>query len=352
MRHGIVTIVTPIRADRDENVVRNRLRDLSDDVLPREHLIGLHFASLSVIGQYPDAPRDFTPHLVFEASFDGTREDFIDDLVATAGPSLDFIYQDCTDYPQPGTQLPQVVKNYLFRHDVGADCAFFAYPGRTVGQIQQEHQLRNTLVELDRCDRNEFALRNLSPPSQRSLVSLLRRQIAAIPALQGALTLPERPFLVTYGPQIANAVLSTVGAIVFLGLVVSVSDRSGPVEGLLAVHRSWPYSRASLRADWRVATEVVESLRHPIRRRRRCVVGTRPANRRDGPVDDTRTHRAWQSDLVEGQVATWRRPSLDSRRADPRVVRSGTSASVLGPEVARRSCGDSSNGMRRITWSD
>jgi hypothetical protein len=52
---------------------------------------------------------------------------------------------------------------------------------------------------VDRCDRNEFPLGNLQPRSQRSLVSLLRRQIAATPALQGTLTLPERPFLVTYG---------------------------------------------------------------------------------------------------------------------------------------------------------
>ena len=179
MRHGIVTIVTPIRADRDENKVRNRLRALHDDALPREHLIGLHFASLSVIGRYPDAPPDFTPHLVFEASFDGTREDFIDDLVTTAGPTLDDIYQDCDGYPEPGTQLPQVVKNYLFRHDVGADCIFIAYPNRTVGQIEHEHQLRRALAALDRYDRDTIAPQHLPPPTQRSLVSLLRRQIAA-----------------------------------------------------------------------------------------------------------------------------------------------------------------------------
>lgn len=227
MRHGIVTIVTPIRAGR-ENDVRDRLRDLGDDVLPREHLIGLHFASLSVIG----APPDFTPHVVFEASFDGTREDFIDDLVATAGPTLDSIYQDCTGYPQPGTQLPQVVKNYLLRHDVGADCLFIAYPNRTVGQIKHEHQLRRTLAALDRYDRDTLAPWHLPPPTQRSLASLLRRQIAATPALQGTLTLPERPFLVTYGPQIADTVFRTVGALLFLGLVVSVYSRWGGLSEL------------------------------------------------------------------------------------------------------------------------
>jgi hypothetical protein len=225
MRHGIVTIVTRIDAKRrDAEAMRDRLKGLDPDSF--KPLIGLHFASLSIIDNLTDRPGDpaFEPHLVFEASFDGTREDFIDDLVAIAGATLDDVYRDCVDYPEPGTRLPQLVKNYLLRHDVGADALYIAYPGRTVGQITQESRLRDALVEMNRNDRTALADRQLPPPMQRSLLSLLRRQVSSNPELQGALTLAERPFVVTYGAQLAEAAFKTVVALLFLGLVVWAYD--------------------------------------------------------------------------------------------------------------------------------
>ena len=249
MMHGIVTIVTPIK-DAREDTVRQRLKALCDGGLPSAPLIGLHFASLSVLGKYLDAPKDFKPQLVFEASFDGPREDFIDDLVANGSAWLDTVYRDCEGYPDRGTQLPQVVKNYLLRNDVGADCLFIAYPYRSVAQIQQERQLRDALASLDEVARSTLAHRNLPPPMQRSLVSRLRQQIAAIPALRGVLTLPERPFVVTYGPQIADMALRTLAALLFVGAAVLLNREVDAPVTLTAV--LWlSGGAASLIAVWR-----------------------------------------------------------------------------------------------------
>src|SRR5688572_2697856 len=100
MKQGIVTIVTPIRTGRADEAFRQHLRQLA---FPGWALIGLHFASLSIIEDRKgnkDEDReghkdDYSPHLLFEASFDGTREDFIEDLVASLGGLLDEIYQHC-----------------------------------------------------------------------------------------------------------------------------------------------------------------------------------------------------------------------------------------------------------------
>ena len=218
MKHGILTVVAPIVRDHDR-IVRQRLLAMGNGGLPTAPLIGLHFASASVLCRYPDAPDDFTPQLLFEASFDGPREDFVDDLVATGGMWLDTVFQDCEGYPPQGTQIPQLVKNYLFNHDKGADCVYIAYPYRSVGQIQQEHQLRDAVAGLDDIDRAALGQRHLPPPMKRSLVSLIRRQIATIPRLQGALTLPERPFVTTYWPAIADGLIGILATLVTLAAI-------------------------------------------------------------------------------------------------------------------------------------
>src|SRR5262245_23456608 len=237
MRQGIVTIVAPIKKPRHKETaaeeaarvetVRDRLRALRHGGPALPPLIGLHFASLSVLGKqgYRYAPEDFTAQLCFEASFDGTREDFIDNLVAQGCTWVDTVFQNCEGYPAGGTALPQVVKNYLFRHDVGADCLYIAYPYRTVGQIQHEHRLRDAVAYFDRQNRNQLSYAGLPPPLQRSVVARIRQEVAAEPSLQGALTLPERPFVTTYGPIIADKIIRTVLLLLGLALVVWVAQR-------------------------------------------------------------------------------------------------------------------------------
>jgi len=220
MKHGILTIVAPIIQGR-EDLVRHRLWALQDGGLPTAPLIGLHFASLSVIENYVGtAP--LRPHVLLDANFDGTREDFIDALVIHGGPWLDTVFQDCEGYPAAGTQLAQVVKNYLLANDAGADCAYIAYPYRTVGQIQQEHRLRDAVAALDAINRYGLPQSALPPPRQRSLVARIRTQIAGTPALQGALTLPERPFITTYGGLLGDFALRIIAGLVVIGLIPHV----------------------------------------------------------------------------------------------------------------------------------
>lgn len=220
MQHGILTIVAPLKSNT-EPAVRKRILGLDNGGLATGSLIGLHFASVTVLGRCKDVPDDFTPHLLFEASFDGTREDFVDDLIAHGGPWLDTVFQDCEGYPTEGHRIPQVVNNYLFDHDCGANCSYVAYPYRSVEQIHHEHGLRLAVAEIERRLRGIW----LPPPRPRALVSRIREQIAAIPALRGALTPPERAFITTYGPRIGDLAFRAIVALVFLGAVGFVARR-------------------------------------------------------------------------------------------------------------------------------
>jgi hypothetical protein len=220
MRQGIVTIVTPIHRGRDQEV-----RDLLRDRIHKDRfraLTRLHFASFSVIDNHSDGDGDspFEPHLVFEASFDGSREDFVDELVLLLGPLLDEIYAHCVGYPDHATTLPQPVKNYLHHHDCGADALYVATPGRTVDQITQERRLRQELHWRAERIRNNVPYAAIPPPTKRAIVQRLRREIAEVPDLQGTITVPERPFVVTYGAMLAETALRTIGALIFVGVLI------------------------------------------------------------------------------------------------------------------------------------
>ncbi len=125
-----ITIITPLRTSNVEDC-RGYLRDNTEprstphimqctpkfrfDLIP-----SLHFASFLVL----DAERDFGPNLVFEATFDGSREDFLSDLLRVAANGINDLYQHCVGYPRAGLQSPQLVKEYFLDHDAGAHIFF------------------------------------------------------------------------------------------------------------------------------------------------------------------------------------------------------------------------------------
>src|SRR6266850_5457641 len=102
----------------------------------------LHFCSFSVL----DKEDEFGAYLVFEATFDGFREDFLSDLLRIAPDGMHELYSHCVGYPVSDRAITQLAKEYLLRHDAGAHTFFCGSPGRTVAQIKDEHSLRTTIV--------------------------------------------------------------------------------------------------------------------------------------------------------------------------------------------------------------
>jgi hypothetical protein len=102
----------------------------------------LHFCSFSVL----EKEDEFGAYLVFEATFDGSREDFLSDLQRIAHDGMHELYSHCVGYPISDCAIPQIAREYLLRYDVGANTFFCGSPGRTVAQIKDEHRLRTAIV--------------------------------------------------------------------------------------------------------------------------------------------------------------------------------------------------------------
>ena len=142
MSGNLLTIVTRIKQG-EERTLREFLRTHADPRYDAQtllrckpkfqfhKLIGLHFCSFVILG----ADRSFDPCLVFEATFDGPKTDFIRALLQIAGPGMHEVYQHCEGYPVSGQILPNVTEEYLLKHDVGAHAVFSGCPGVRLGRL-------------------------------------------------------------------------------------------------------------------------------------------------------------------------------------------------------------------------
>ncbi|MFX9181064.1 hypothetical protein ABTN76_20140, partial [Acinetobacter baumannii] len=77
-----------------------------------DKIASLHFCSFVIL----DADGAFAPSLVFEVTFDGSREDFLDELLEVAPEGMHEVYRHCTDYPVSGRAAPQLIEEYLVNH--------------------------------------------------------------------------------------------------------------------------------------------------------------------------------------------------------------------------------------------
>jgi len=144
-----ITIITPIKLSSIERC-RQYLRDNAEpqagmQCKPKfgfDRIPSLHFASFVIL----DAAADFEPSLVFEATFDGSKADFVSDLLQVAGNGMYELYQHCVGYPAAALTTPELAKEYLIDHDAGTDIYFSGSPGRTVGEIKGESRIRSRIV--------------------------------------------------------------------------------------------------------------------------------------------------------------------------------------------------------------
>jgi hypothetical protein len=151
---SIATIIAPIEP-LQVAWCRDYLRDNAEPRLGSGHaflecrplfrfdqITRLHFCSFLIL----EATDRVGPSLVFEATFDGPKAEFLDDLLRIAPTGFDQIYRCCIGYPASGATTPSLVKEYLNRHDVGANTFFSGNPGRSVPQIKGEHAVRDGIV--------------------------------------------------------------------------------------------------------------------------------------------------------------------------------------------------------------
>src|ERR1700691_3048753 len=144
-----ITMITPIKTSNTERC-RQYVHDNAEPQIAMQckppfrfdFIPSLHFASFVIL----DAAADFGPSLVFEATFDGSKADFLSDLLRVAGNGMHDLYQHCVGYPDTGLTTPELAKEYFIGHDAGAHIYFSGSPGRTVAQIKDENRIHSRIV--------------------------------------------------------------------------------------------------------------------------------------------------------------------------------------------------------------
>ncbi len=149
----IITSILPERAEQLECYLRKKVQPKFNpnsilecqDLFPFHEVKGLHLCSMVIL---PGGEQSDPPSLVFEATFDGLREEFLDDLLRVALEGINAIYENCAGYPELTTAIPELIKDYLLRHDVGAQTFYSGSPGRSVAQIKGEEHIHKEMVSL------------------------------------------------------------------------------------------------------------------------------------------------------------------------------------------------------------
>ena len=211
-----ITIITPIKSSNAESC-RQYLRDNVEpqigmqckppfrfDLIPN-----FHFASFVIL----DPAADFGPSLVFEATFDGSKADFISDLLRVAGNGMHKLYQHCVGYPASGLTTPELAKEYFIGHDAGAHIYFSGNPGRTVAQIKGESRVHSRIVSYF----SRLQAGGIFAPRLNGLFSGLRGFIAKRASRRWAEQQAPVPWEVRF--RIAIAIAAAIAALILACLL-------------------------------------------------------------------------------------------------------------------------------------
>src|SRR5258708_3905504 len=154
-----LTLITPIAGGWEVLAVelRNRGDQLqagwdNDAPAALDAVTQLHFLSLFVIEPQGENPA----LLVLEASFDGSRDAFLDRLVQTNAALLQAVYASCVGYPAGTTD--EQLRAYLGKKKHCNQLFFVGCPGLTTGRIAEDREIAEEVAGV---------IRALNPPIGR-----------------------------------------------------------------------------------------------------------------------------------------------------------------------------------------
>lgn len=174
--------------------------------------------------------RELQPCLIFEATFDGPRADFLWDLVDTNGDTLCEILQHCVGFPAHAMAHPDLLVDFLKRRSVRHNTYFSGAPGRTISEIRSEFDLREFLSE--ELKTTYYSVDAAGKPGPRPDARLrdiqrkLRNKVRKRDALNLAEERPSDPVSVRFGKQIAVAT-GGVATAVFGALALCLLSMAG-----------------------------------------------------------------------------------------------------------------------------
>lgn len=126
-------------------------------ILPFGQMEGVHFARLVIIPPTSGAAGNAGWSLAFLLDCDAPERDRLRQLVTTAGPGLDAVFECCEGYPAEGARSARGRLAYIRSHTRPAGACYVNTIGRTLRQIQQEAALRLELEHFLDSKQREWA---------------------------------------------------------------------------------------------------------------------------------------------------------------------------------------------------
>lgn len=140
-----LTLIIPVKSG-EVTALRQILHDMGQDVMrnphvqfPRSRLT--HFARFALLPDTMPAQTDLAPHLLFSTNFDGTLEEYLDELMQIS-PGLDEIFGRCEGYSGRDN-----FHEFVRRHHHGASAFFIAFRDENAAQIRTYKRVREQLDE-------------------------------------------------------------------------------------------------------------------------------------------------------------------------------------------------------------
>ena len=220
MSHTILTFVTPVKPQKVDEL-RALINEIGKDIQANRHIPfasfrSLHFASLWL--DEGESQGGSAPLFVFESNFDGTLDGYLEELLGRAADALHRIYSCCVDYPAMDRGDHAQILSYLRAHVIRPNACYVGTPGRTLGRINQERALTDSLQDcLDKLVKNGAA--GSSPASIRENLQI---SVRGQPELKWALNTPHRLTAAERFMPWIRIVIAALIAVALLPLLIPV----------------------------------------------------------------------------------------------------------------------------------
>ena len=152
MPHQVAVTVRATIEDAHRDEVRELLEIVRNQgpgsgLLPFARMSEVHFARLFILEEVTDPVGDVIPaSLVYMADVDGSVASHLQHLGDTAPAGVDQLFGHCVGYPLERTE--QARFEWLHRHLLAASAYYVHNVGRTVSQVRDEAELRESVGRL------------------------------------------------------------------------------------------------------------------------------------------------------------------------------------------------------------
>ncbi len=206
--------------EANEGELRKVLATINQDpadnaIFPFSVFSNIHFARFLLLeGPVLDGRKQsetYATTLIFIANIDGSKTDFIDELVKHVSQGLDQVLSACHGYPLKSKRTRASRKSFISEHIIPSQTDYVNTIGRSASMIRQESELRDAL---------KLFLNGIKPDSFRSATALrdeVIKFVSSNPEISWALASRAQPsFLWRSIENIRFAGITALGMLILL----------------------------------------------------------------------------------------------------------------------------------------